>query len=105
MAPADVGLGGLLGSRLFLALFHFDFEQLCPEHVPGHGAIAVLGTIALALYNNVCRNMRQAHSRLSFVHVLAAGTTRSHDIGPHIAVLDVDFDAIIDHRIDSYTGE
>src|SRR5262245_65550647 len=49
MAPADVGLGGLLGSRLFLALFHFDFEQLCPEHVPGHGAIAVLGTIALAL--------------------------------------------------------
>ena len=37
--------------------------------------------------------------------VLAAGAARPHGIDSHVQLLDVDIDAIVDHRINGNAGE
>ena len=39
------------------------------------------------------------------VDVLAAGAARSHDVGTYIVLIDVDLDAVVDHRKDHDAGE
>jgi hypothetical protein len=42
VAPADVGLGGVVGGGLRLALLQFHFVEARAQHVPRLRAIAVL---------------------------------------------------------------
>src|SRR6185437_4630894 len=105
VAPADIGLGGLIGLRLRLALLHLRFEQFRTQHVPGHSAVAVLRAVLLALHHDVGRDMGETDRRLGLVDVLAASTARPHDVGAHIALVDVDLDAVIHHREHHDAGE
>src|SRR5260221_13211789 len=52
----------------------------------------------LALHDDVCWNGREADRRLCFVHVLAAGTAGPHHVGAYVIFVDIDLDAIVDHR-------
>src|SRR6185312_4584625 len=47
VAPADVGFGGLVGSRLLLALLQLDLVKPRAKHVPGLRAIFVLRAAGL----------------------------------------------------------
>ena len=49
--------------------------------------------------------MREADRRLGLVDVLAACPLGAHRIGADVRLLDVDLDAVVDHRIDVDAGE
>src|SRR5581483_1536488 len=66
------------------------------QHVPGLGAVLVLGAAGLADHGDAGRDMRQAHRRFGLVDVLAAGTARTHGVGADVGLLDVDLDAVVD---------
>ena len=105
MAPADVGLGGLLGGGLRLALLQLHLVKLRAQHVPGLRAIAVLRAVVLAKHHDVGRDVGEADRRLGLVDVLAPCPAGAHGIGAHVRLLDVDLDAVVDHRIDVDAGE
>ena len=73
MAPADVGLGGLVGGGLLLALLQLRFVEPRAQHVPGLRAVAVLRAVVLAEDHDVGRDMGQPDRGLGLVDVLAAG--------------------------------
>ena len=100
MAPADIGLGGLVGGRLFFAFLQLDVVEARAQHVPGLRAVFVLRTAGLADHRDAGRNMGQAHGRFGLVDVLAAGTAGTHGVGAHVLLLDVDLDAVVDYGKD-----
>ena len=105
MTPADIGLCGLLGHRLFFSLLHLHFKKLGAQHVPGHRSIAMLRAVLLAFHDDIGRNVRKAYRRLCLVDVLTAGAAGTHDVGANIIFVDVDLDAVIDHREHHDTGK
>ena len=44
--------------------------------------------------------MREADRGFGLVDVLAAGAAGAHRVDAHVGFLDVDLDAVVDHRID-----
>src|SRR6185312_13151883 len=72
---------------------------------PGHRAITVLRAVVLAFDDDAARFVDETHSRLGLVHVLATGPARPHDLHPHIFLVDLDLDAVVDHRIDDDAGK
>ncbi len=100
VAPADVGLGGLLGGGLPLALLQFDLVEPRAQHLPGLRPVPVLRAVVLADHGDVGRDVGEADRRFRLVDVLAACAARAHGVGAHVALLDVDDDAVVDHRID-----
>ena len=71
-----------------------------PQHLPGLRAVAVLRAVVLAVHDDVGRDVGEADRRFGLVDVLAAGPARAQRIGAHVGFLDVDDDAVVDHRID-----
>ena len=49
--------------------------------------------------------MGQPDRRLGLVDVLAAGALGAHRVDTHVGFLDVDLDAVVDHRIDGHARE
>ncbi len=100
MAPADIGLGGLLGIRLVLALLQLNFVEAGAQHVPGLGPVLVLRALLLAGHRDAGRDMRDAHGRIRRVDVLAAGPLRPIGVDAAVRFVDVDDDAVVDDGID-----
>ena len=100
MAPADIGLGGLIGGGLRLALLQFDLVEPRAQHVPGLRLVLVLRTAGLTDHRDPGRNVRQAHRGFGLVDVLAAGAARAHGVGANVGFVDVDLDRVVDHRKD-----
>src|SRR6266436_7696652 len=96
MAPADVGLGGLVGGGLFLAFLQFDFVEPRAQHVPGLRPVLVLRAAGLTDYRNAGRNVREPYRGFGLVDVLPAGAARAHGVGTNVGFLDVDLDAVVD---------
>ena len=65
---------------LGLALLHLRFEQLGAQHVPGHGAVAVLRAILLALHLNAGGAMKDLYARRHFVDVLTPLAAGAHKL-------------------------
>ena len=105
VAPADIGLGGLRGGGGLLALLQFHFIETRAQHVPRGGAVLVLRLLGLADDGDTGRDMRQAHRGFGLVDVLAAGAAGAHRVGAHVAFIDLDLDAVVDHRVDVDTGK
>ena len=66
---------------------------------------AEMRAVILALCNDAGRQMGDAHRRIRPVDVLATGTAGPIRIDPQICRIDVDFDGIVNFRIDEHTGE
>ncbi len=64
MAPADVGLGGLLGGGLFLAPLQFALVEARAQHLPGLRPVAVLRAVVLAHHRDAGRDVGEADRRL-----------------------------------------
>ena len=60
-APADFGFVGFLRLLRGAALLHFGLIQFGAQHVHRLGAVAVLGSVVLALHDDAGRRMRDAH--------------------------------------------
>ena len=105
MAPADIGLRGRLGARLLLALLQLGLVEARAQHVPGGGAVLVLRALLLAGDDDAGRDMGDAHGGIGRVDVLAAGARGAVGVDPAVGLLDLDLDAVVDHRIDPDGGE
>ena len=86
MAPADIGLGGLIGGGLLLALLQLDLIEPRAQHVPGLRPVLVLRAAGLADHRDAGRDMRQPHRGFGLVDVLAAGAARAHGVGAHVGL-------------------
>ena len=42
-------------------------------------------------------------AEFGLVDVLPAGALRAHGVGAHVGLVDLDLDAVVDHRIDTAT--
>ena len=100
-----IGFGVFQLLLLFLLLAHFQVVQLRTQTLPGHFAVAVLAASVLALHHGVGGNVRQAHSRISFVNVLSTGTTGAVGVHAHIGWVDVDFDGIINFWVHKHRSK
>ncbi len=61
VAPANVGLGGILGRGLRLAFLQFALIETRAQHVPGLRTVAVLRAVVLAEHHDAGRDMGQAY--------------------------------------------
>src|SRR5690606_23162135 len=75
------------------------------EHVHRRGAVLVLAAVVLARDHDPGRNVGDAHRGIGRVDVLAAGARGAVGVDPQIAVVDLDVDAVVDHRIDPHRAE
>ncbi len=78
VAPADVGLGGLIGGGFFFALLQFELIELGAQHLPGLSAVAMLRAVVLAHHRDVGRDVGETDRRFGLVDVLAAGAAGAH---------------------------
>src|SRR5262249_37976586 len=76
-----------------------------PQHIPGLGAVLVLGALGLTHHRDACRDVGEAHRRLGLVDVLPAGAARPHGVSAHVGLLDLDDDTVVDNGIDRDAGE
>ena len=102
VAPADVGLGGLIGGGLRLALLQLDLVEPRAQHVPGLRLVLVLRAAGLTDHRDAGRDMGQPHRGFGLVDVLAAGAAGAHGVDAHVALVDVDLDRVVDHREDRH---
>ena len=65
----------------------------------------MLRAFLLAGDDDSARNVRDAHRRIGRVDVLAAGAGGPERIDPAVRFLDLDIDAVVDHRIDPHGGK
>src|SRR5258707_366333 len=77
----------------------------CAPRAIRASAFALLRSASLADHRDAGRNMRQPHGGFGFVDVLAAGAARTHGVGAYVGFLDVDLDAVVDHRKDRHRRE
>src|SRR5690606_34832116 len=69
------------------------------------GAVAVLGTIVLALHDDAGGLVRDADGRIGLVDVLAAGAAGAVGVDAQVGRIDVDLEGIVDVGIDEDAGE
>ena len=105
MAPADIGLGGLLGIGLLFPLLQLHLVESRAQHVPGLGPVLVLGTLLLARHRDARGDVRDAHGRIGGVDVLPTRALRAVGVDPAVRLVDVDDDAVVDDGIDPDRGE
>jgi murein DD-endopeptidase MepM/ murein hydrolase activator NlpD len=105
VAPADVGLGGLIGDGLFLALLELALVEPRAQHLPRRRPVLVLRALGLDHDRKPGRDVGETDRRFGLVDVLTAGAARAHRIGAHVGLLDVDDDAVVDHREDGDARE
>src|SRR5882762_5671920 len=65
----------------------------------------MLGSLVLALHNDIGWYVGDAHGRIRGVDMLAAGARRAISIDAQILVVDFDFDVLVDFRIDEERGK
>jgi hypothetical protein len=105
VAPADVGLGGGGGIGLGLALLQLGLVEpafscfiasalfLCCERWFWHWTTMPVG------------NVGDAHRAVGGVDVLPARARRAVGVDAKLALVDLDVDVVVDHRIDPDAGE
>src|SRR5690606_38717601 len=100
VAPADVGLGALDLGGLGAALLHLELVELRLQLLHGGCLVLVLGAVALALHDDVGRQVRDADRGFRPVDVLAAGAARTVDVDAQVGRIDLDLDLVVDLRGD-----
>ena len=105
MAPADVGLGGFHLVLLGLALAQLQLEEPRTQHLHGLVAVAMLGTVVLALHHGIGGQVGDTHGRFGLVHVLTTRTGGTVHVDAQVSRVDVDLDRIIDLGVDIDRGK
>ncbi len=105
MAPADVGLGGLVGERLLLALLQLHLVEPRLEPLHGERPVLVLGALLLREDHDVGRLVQDADRGLRAVDRLPARARRAREADVDVGRIDLDVDRIVDHRIDGHRRE
>ena len=100
MAPANLGLGGIVGRRRFLTLAQFRLIQAGLQHVHRGGAVLVLRAVILRRHDDARGHVGDADRGVGGVDVLAARTRGAIGIDLEVGFLDLDIDIVVDHRID-----
>src|SRR5690349_10492890 len=103
--PFDVCLGRRELVALGLALAQLQLVEARFQERHGFGAIAMLRAVILALYHDACGQMRDAHGGIGLVHVLAARAGRAIGVDAELSRVDLDFDVLVDFRIDEHARE
>ena len=65
----------------------------------------MLRAVVLTLHHDSGQLMRDPHRAVGAIDVLPAGAGGAVGVDPYILILDIDFDRVIDHRIDVDRGE
>ena len=104
-APGNIHLGAFQFFQLFLFFLELFLVKLGQQYLHGSVSIAVLRPLVLALYNDARRDVRDAHGRAGLVHVLASGAAGPISVDAQILFVNVDFDGIVDFRVDEYRGK
>ena len=102
MPPADIRLGGLLGVGLGFPFLQLQFVKPRLEPFERDVLVLVLRTLFLREDHDARRLMHQPDGRFGSVHVLAARAGRPREGNVDIGRIDIDFDRVIDHRIDGH---
>src|SRR3954463_16035850 len=105
VAPADVGLGSGFGARLVLALLQLELVEAGAQHVPGGRPVLVLRALLLAGDDDAGRVVGDADGGIGGVDVVTARARGPIRVDPAVGFLDLDVDAVVDHRIDPDGGE
>ena len=85
MAPADVGLGGVGGVGLGLALLQLGLVEPRLELLHRLGPVLVLRALVLAGDDDAGREMGDAHRAVGGVDVLPAGARRAVGVDAQLA--------------------
>src|SRR4029079_1194312 len=96
---------GGFGVRLVFALLQFELIEPRLEHRPGDGAVLDLRALLLARHRDARRDVGDAHGRVGRVDVLAAGPRRAIRVDAALALVDLDVDVVVDHRVDPHGRE
>src|SRR3546814_9822376 len=99
VAPADLALFLILAARHRFALGHLAFEQPRLEHVHRGRAVLVLAAVVLAGHHDSGGHMRDPDRRIGGIDVLPTRAAGAIGIDLEIALVDLDVDVIVDHRI------
>src|SRR5205807_10376893 len=82
-------------TQLFLSACLFQVPKASFEDGESFELIFELRLLILAGNHQSCRQMRDAHCRVSRVHALSAMTGRTIDINANIPTLDIDLNIVI----------
>ena len=96
IAPRYLLFSIVQGFELLLLLSKHSIVEPSPEHLHRHVAIAMLGTLVLALRDDTGRNMGDADGRVRNVDVLASFAARPVSIDAEILLIDFDFHLFVD---------
>src|SRR5215472_9711688 len=105
VAPADVGLRLLELLLLGLALAELELVQARLEHRHGLRAVAVLRAVVLTLHDDAGRRVRDPHSGVGLVDVLAACAGGPEGVDAKVRRVDLHLDRLVDLRVDEHAGE
>ena len=105
VAPADVGLGGIGGVRLRLALLELRLIKSGLELLECLGTVLVLRALILTGNDDSGRNMRNAHRTVRRVDMLSPRTGRTIGVDAQFGLVDLDVDIIVDLRIDPHRSK
>src|SRR5438445_7469348 len=105
VAPADVGLGGVGGASLGLALLQLGFVQPGLQLLHRRRAVLVLRTLVLASDDDPRRDMGDPDGAVGRVDVLPARARRAIGVYPEILLLNLDVDIVVDFGVDPHARE
>jgi hypothetical protein len=100
MPPTDIGFGGVLGIGRLLADLQLALIKARAELVIRFGAVLVLRSLVLALDDDAGWQVGDAHCGIGRVDMLAARAGCAIGVDTQFALIDIDFDIVVDHGID-----
>src|SRR5690606_5183216 len=105
VAPADVALARGFRFRRLAPLLQLELVEARAQHGEGLGPVAVLRAVVLTGDHDAGRQMGQADGAVGLVDVLPAGARGAVGVDAQILFVDLDLDAVVDHRVDPDAGE
>ena len=105
VAPADFGLGFIFARGFGFAALQFGFEQARFQHAHRGGAVLVLAAVILAGDDDAGGGVGDADGAVGGIDVLAAGAGGAIGVDLEVALVDLDLETVVDHRIDPDAGE
>ena len=98
--PSDIQLGIFHRLELLPFFFQLQLVQARAQNRPGHFPVPDLRTLVLAGNHDSRRDVRNPHRRVRDIDVLSAGAGRPVGVDAEILLVDLDFDLVVQLRID-----
>src|SRR3546814_1153058 len=100
VTPADLGLRLIFSARRRFALLELGLVHPRLQHSHRGRAVLVLRTVVLRRDDDAGRDMGDTHRRIGRVDMLSARARGAIGVDLEVALVDLNLDIVVDHRID-----